>query len=477
MSTVYLNGVNINKYVVEGSLNIDDAIGERSTCQFVVRCPAGVLNVVVGAKVEVYTNDIKIFGGTIDNIDKVELQGSNPPYLEYSVQCADWHQICDRRIVSEAYENMPAGDIVQSIIQKYLAGEGIVADLVQDGPVIQQAVFNYVPVTQCFDKLADLAGFMWWIDSDKRLYFCDRALYQAPFSIDERSKIIKPKLSCNRDNYRNRQYIRAGKGTTDPQVETFKGNGVQKTFTVGFPIAKVPVIYVNGQQQTVGIKGVDTGKDWYWNKGDAVITQDEEATPLTESDTLQVTYQGFYDIIVLTDDYSAVLERQSVEGGTGLYEAVNEEPYAETSKAAFQSANALLKKYAKLGEVLSFDTLMPGLRAGQLLQVNLPILGAVGEFLIRKVQYRDIMGDKYDYLFSVEAVSCFAAETWTKFFKANLGQPKTYVIRENIQEQEVLIRLVQQSEQAAWAEEVMQMVFACPIPSDELYPSDTLYPC
>ncbi|AFK87413.1 MULTISPECIES: hypothetical protein [Thermoanaerobacterium] len=482
MFQIFANGKNITKYVRTESLQIDEAIGERSTCQFDVKYLPGELNLQPGTQISIIEIESGeyLFAGTIDNIDSEEIIQDFPLYIQASIQCADWQQICDRRIVSEAYENVLAGDIVKSIIDSYLAPEGITytMDSIQDGPTVLQAVFNYVPATDCFDKLSDLAGFNWWIDSNKVFYFCDRATIVAPYTLDGNFKVFNMKMTDNRDNYRNRQYIRAGKGTTDPQTETFKGNGVQKTFTVGFPIALVPTVKVNGIQKTVGIKGVDTGKDWYWNKGDAIITQDDAATPLAATDTLQITYQGLYDVIVLTDDYTAITERQSVEGGTGWYEAVDEEPYLDTSDAAFQNANALLKRYANLCRTLTFETLQSGLHAGQILNVNLPKIKAIGEFLIQKVTYSfKYTGYEPQYRYQIEAASNDNYESWTKFFKANLGQPKTYVIRENIQEQEVLIRLVQQSENTNWSETMTQTLFACPLPSDSLYPSSSLYPC
>lgn len=482
MKKLYLNDVDITIYLMKNTLSIDNSIGERSTASFTVSYPKDVINIIQGGQIRIMQDESIIFAGTVDTIDTEKIKGTHDPvYHQTTIQCVDWHQICDRRIVSEAYENMMAGAIAKSIIDLYLAPEGITYTLesIQDGPVVQQAVFNYVQATVCFEKLAELAGFSWWIDWDKTLYFCDRATVQAPFAIGETTKIINPKLSASRDNYRNRQYIRAGKDVTDPQTENFKGDGIQKTFTVGFPIAKVPTVKVNGVTKTVGIKGIDEGKDWYWNKGDAILTQDDSATPLTASDTLQITYQGLYDVIVLTDDYHAVEERKAIEGGTGYYENVQEEPYATTSEVAFQSANAYLKKYAKMGKQLTFQTYRPGLRSGQVLQVNLPNLGAIGEFLIQKVTYESAFSGVpgYEYLYTIEAASNDNYESWTKFFKANLGQPKTYVIRENIQEQEMLIRLVQQSENTNWSESMIQTVFACPIPSENLYPSSTLYPC
>lgn len=745
-TTIKLNGTVINRYVLRDSLQIDEAVGERSTCSFTV-ITKGEIAVETGNTIEIYQDGELIFAGTVDTPEITKLSDGR---FEIYVQCVDWHQICDRRIVSETYENRLAGDIVSDIVEKYLkedgihgvhvartettqadfatgtlsgvqataagdlelqgstgnvapnpsfqggltgwsvqfdsgnsvaqdttlgyddnqsakmqnnvggicwlfeasartfsggwqsatfrvkgtpgaklqarfhnysggagsvygptitldgtwqlytmsqnresgsykliielisagsvsnidvvqigyialfgtrtspaldlspagiaasssiswtattpAGTGVTVETsldggatwqqatnggaipgitpgtnlagksllmrqtlsttdttvtpklhdlavrinssnIQDGPIVQEAVFSYVPATNVLDKLSDIAGFTWWIDASKQIHFCDRGTFTAPFPIDQNAKIMNVKVIKNRDNYRNRQYIRGGKGTTDPQTEIFKGNGAQKTFTVAFPIAKEPTVYVNDVQKTVGIKGVDSGKDWYWNKGDPVITQEESAPALQSADTLRVVYQGMFDIIALSTDFSAIFEIQSLEGGSGIYESVVEEPYITTIDAAFQTANALLKRYAKLGKNVRFETYDTGLHAGQIITINLPVIGAVGEFLIASVQYQSVKSFEHDYLFSVEAVSNFATNSWTKFFRENLGRPKTFVIRENVQEKETLIRLVPQAESISWADSQIHNIYQCFFPSDSIYPSDTLFTC
>lgn len=349
---------------------------------------------------------------------------------------------------------------------------------IQDGPTVVEAVFNYVPVTQALDALAERAGFSWWIDPDKKLHFVERSTYAAPWSVSSTTKIQNVEVEQDRGEYRNRQYIKAGKDVTDPQVESFKGDGSSRTFTVGFPIAKVPTVKVNGVAKTVGIKGVDIGKDWYWNKGDPVITQDQAGVVLTSADNLEVTYQGFFDVVLLTYDEVAINERKALEGGTGYYEAVDEEPYLSSRQAAFESANAKLRRYAQMGKTLRFETELSGLKPGQLLTVNLPIHNISNEqFLIEQVDFSDFGAAEGRFRYVVTAVSGQAVGGWVKFFKNMASRGQTFVIRENIREEQILIVLVQPSEAWAWGETFSVTPYACPVPSSTLYPSTTLYPC
>ena len=476
---VLIDGVDRTGIVDLRTLQVRNTIGERSTASFVANDIENSLGAVFapGGTVEIVHSGVKIFGGSIERAAQTKV-GPNTAKRQYQVDCVDWNQICDRRIIAETYESTPAGDIVTDLVSKYLAGEGVSCGQgsVQQGPIVVEAVFNYVPATTALDKLAELAGFSWWIDPEKVLHFVERATYSAPWVLDSALKFRELQIERSREGYRNRQYIKAGKDITDPQTEQFKGDGASRTWTVGFAIAKVPTVQVNGVTKTVGIKGIDEGKDFYWNKGDPVITQDPGGAVLGTSDTLEVTYQGFFDVVVLTDDYAAIEERKSIEGGSGYYEAVEDEPYLSSREAAIQAANARLRKWSKLMKRLTFRTYEPGLGPGQILTVNLPDRGLVAEeFLIETVDLSEETPGVW--LYSVRAVSGEAVGGWTKFFKNMASRGQAFVIRENIREDQVLLRLVQSQEGWSWAEQHTQTVFACPIPSVSLYPSETLYPC
>lgn len=73
----------------------------------------------------------------------------------------------------------------------------------------------------------------------------------------------------------------------------FKPNGFRKFFlTNQAPFMTAPTVKVNGITKTVGVRGVDSGKDWYYTPGGIVVWQDDAATPLSSSDTLTISYTG-----------------------------------------------------------------------------------------------------------------------------------------------------------------------------------------
>lgn len=439
---VLIDGVDRTGVVDLRTLEVEDAIGERTVCRFQVNDLTNALASVLvpGESVEVVLDGLKVFGGMIDRVQRLRVpQGSNAQM--YLLECTDWHQVADRRLVAEVYESQIAGAIVRDIADKYLASEGISygTGTVADGPAVTKAVFNYTPVSQALEELAELTGYLWWIDASKVLHFAERATYAAPWLLDSYADVLQGSLLVekHRQSYRNRQYIRAGTDITDVRTErpAPAPDGQTKVFTLTFPVAKVPTVKVNGVAKTVGIRGVDSGKDWYWSKGENTVSQDDAATPLASTDVLEVTYQGLFPLIIMAEEAEAQADRKAVEGGTGLYEAVDEKAGLDDRNAALEVAQGLLRRYARIGTTLQFATIRSGLRPGQLLQVNLPDVGAVGEFLIQSVRLSQAAGDVWRY--EVRALSGEEIGGWSQFFQRLARQGRTFMIREN----EVLVKL------------------------------------
>lgn len=308
---------------------------------------------------------------------------------------------------------------------------------IQDGPIVSRAVFPYVQVSKGLDDLAELAGFSWWITADKKLNFVSRETFRAPWNITDTSPIRAVKVRTNKDKYRNRQYIRAGRDVTDPQQESFAGDGKRQTFVVGFGIAQVPTVTLDTVVQTVGIREIDTGKQWYWSKSEKEITQDQSGVPITDVNTLVVDYRGYFPILVVADSGSAISKRKAVEGGTGIYESIDQDASIDSATAALDIANGKLRKYARLSKELTFETDKAGLQAGQIINVTQSIHNITSdEFLIDNVTISEYTPNG-DLRYQVHAVDGEALGGWTNFFKALANQGGNISIREN----EVLVKL------------------------------------
>lgn len=347
---------------------------------------------------------------------------------------------------------------------------------IQNGPNITEAVFNYVKVTDAIEALAEKAGFIWYIDENKILHFRARDTNVAPWTMT-RADALKNSISLEVGNpsYRNKQYIKGGRDITDPMDEFKAGDGKTRAWTTGFPIAKEPTILVNGVAvlaSDVGIKSVETGKKFYWSKGDPVFIQADNQPLLTSADTIKITYQGEFDIIAITYDGDQIEQRMNIEGNSGINEDVADEMANTNREASFQSANAKIKKYAVVGKRLKFSTIRSGLKAGQLLTVNLPeheLNNA--EMLIESVQISIV---KDHTIYNVACAEGPEQNSWAKMFGAMATRGQAFIVRKNISEKEILIVLEQFTK--TWELADSPNIFKELYANDTLYPADTLYP-
>jgi len=473
--SVYVGGV---EWIVDfGSLTITDRIGERSTASFVLwglDDTAGAID--EGAPVTIYDPQGNVaFDGFVYLPEQLR-PNPDDTVTRWQVDAIDFHYLADKRQVADAWEDVTVATIVGDLIANVLAEEGITAGTIATGPVLSEVVFNYITCSRALDRLAVTTGHIWWIDHGKALHFV--ATTGTPSgTVDADDCKAAPKLRRVSPDYRNRQVVRGAMAYTDPQVESFKGDGEMITFTVGYPVGQVPTVKVNTVAKTVGIRGVDADKDWYWNKGDQVVTQDDGGTVLSATDTLEITYVGLYSIVTIANDTAEQIRRAGVEGvGTGKVEATVNVSGVFGNDAALEAAVGLLGTYSQEGRTLTFVTAATTYEPGTFVTVNLPELDENDEaYLVTQVETRDLSREEWD--FTVTAVQGADAGSWQARLAAGLAPPEVLAIRENISESETLLVLAQTAEAWALAEAVAQTVWACPVPSSTLYPTTTLYPC
>jgi len=177
------------------------------------------------------------------------------------------------------------------------------------------------------------------------------------------------------DWYSNRQVLR---GIVDVQAfQDIKiGDGNATSFALSFPLASAPTVTLNGNPQKVGVKGIDSGKNWYWQVGDPTIYQDSGGVVLISTDVLVVSGLGTYTTTVTRDNLAGQAERAAVEGGTtGIVTNVTDtKSLGLTLNIAGAQAygDSLNARYGVIGRTVTFTTIKTGLMQGQMLACFVP---------------------------------------------------------------------------------------------------------
>lgn len=420
------------------SLRFENAVNKRGKMRFTSREDAPPLD--IGEDVYVKDGATVLWGGTVEGYVERDIKEGSTTVRQFEYECVDFDEIADRKLVAATYTNATAGSIVESIRASYLNSEGVTAGTITAGPTIVKIVFSYVTATEALNELAELSGYYWCIDKNKALQFEPRDAALSAFNLTAGNKpYFDLAITRNRSKFRNTQYVRAGYDLTASRVEVQAGDGSRQAFLMEYEVGSAPTIRVDTGggygSQTVGILGVDTGKQWYYTIGSNVISQDSGETALATTDLLEVTYQGRYPIIVKAELDTSITERAAAESGTGVYEAVVDDASIDDDDAALDKANGLLQRYGSIPVTIRYQTHTGGLVAGTLQTITLADHGLDDQYLLESVEARTRDDDELVYF--VTALSGQAFGSWAEFFRSLVKKGRDYVIRDN----EVLVIL------------------------------------
>lgn len=483
---------------LSGSLRIESAIGRRSQASYALYTDNST-HFQQYQQTTIYDQDTYlVFSGYITT--PKEVKPGLQPSLLHSISCADQHFLADKRVIATSYVNKTCGFIFQDIVNKYLLSEGITVGFIYDGQtpsptlypsltlypggnvgLIPSATFAYCTAAEAFNALVTAASssgvpYYWQIDQSKRIWFVPYTSIVNSVDVDG-TQIVDRSASVSRQNatYRNTQYIVGGTQQTVQQTETRKGDGNTQAWPMSFAFSTVPTVKVNSVTKTVGIKGVDSGKDFYWAKGDPILAQDSGATKLVSTDTLQVTYYGQFPSVTISQNSAQVSLEASIDGSSGIIEEVESDDTLTSVSDALAEAGRFLSRYATQGIQLQFTTLQTGFVQGQLINVDLPDFGLSGaQFLIESVSAAD--SDGVNIWYTVNAIQGPYDNTWVDFF-GRLLSSKQVTNAINVGTTQSLTILQQFTATIIPTATLSTTVISCPLPTSTTYPSSVLYPC
>jgi hypothetical protein len=163
---------------------------------------------------------------------------------------------------------------------------------------------NYVN-TYKSDNIKNLCGQSNYynnIKHDGSFIFLPRQTIPAPWVLTNQD--ILPdnmEVDDSADLYRSRHTM-IGVQSTVSQSDTFMGDGSSTSWDLKYKVVSVSSVLLDGQVQTFGVKGVDSGKDFYYEVGATSFVQDSSGTVLQEIDSLVVSYTGQSTTTVTRDN-------------------------------------------------------------------------------------------------------------------------------------------------------------------------------
>lgn len=422
-------------FIRQQTLQIEWNLNQRARCSFEVIYPGAASSYYTprpGHQVEIldYDNTTVIFAGSIEQVDDMLIWTPSGNKLQTRCTAVGWEQIADRFLVSDTAHQIYTGQtlkaIVEDLVATYLAADGVTATGLPTGPTLERVILGYTNrVSDAFNELSKLTGYWWRMDTARNVEFYQPSTAAASgLSITSSSAnhIGSVRVRRDRSQYRNKQFLSNVVVTTSPDPEEFPGDRTNQAFTLRYEVYSVPTITVNGTPATVGIRDLDSGKDFYWSKGSADIVPTEGAARIN-ADAVIVTYTGQYEMVRAVTDSAEVTDRANIEGGSGVYEWITGDGVSmNTAAAADAFAQALIDRNAPIPSIVTIETDVTGVRPGTYIPITLPDLGLSGDFFVRRVSANDFAGGTA-LRYSIEASSNEPEEAWSAAF-AKKAEPR-----------------------------------------------------
>lgn len=174
--TLELNGVDRHDWFDSESLAHNDVVGQSATCDFVLVNPS--IRPRSGDRVRILYHREVLFAGLLD---RIELEPSaRHRKLAFRCTCKDWSVVLMRRKIRRNFTSLPIANIVDSLLDNELAGEGFTLGTIDRGPTIPLVD---VRNARAFDVLRDVGGATGQsllVDHDKRIHFLTSTNAPAP---------------------------------------------------------------------------------------------------------------------------------------------------------------------------------------------------------------------------------------------------------------------------------------------------------
>lgn len=340
------------------------------------------------------------FGGSIDNCQTQSMVGVPTPFA-WSISCNSWRSIPARRKVGPntptTYASTAGDDVFKHVVFDNLDDEGVSVDA-DAAPEIDFGVPAGAAIDQLLDqivaKITVAAGEPWyWRPGPFRQFLLrPRSAVAAPWDVDTGRDLYAGEapllITCDEthDQLANFAYALGQNVLFNSLPATIVGDGTHRSFDLPQPIARVPVITLNGNPQTVGIDGVETGKDWYWNQGSTALRQDDGGTTLTPADSLLVLYLTTTPGVAQYPNTAGLQTRSAIEATSGKFDYLVSVTQPTTPAELFQQAAAWATSYGIPARTVGASTLKPGLQTGMQQHIRLPKIQVDDEFLIATVE-------------------------------------------------------------------------------------------
>jgi hypothetical protein len=386
--TLTIGGTNfLPQYLKDSAQIVEQIQNKGNTLTMTIIQKTGQTAPAVGKEIIFKDGSRFLFGGFISQITPTEY--GTGQLIEHVIQASDYTYLLTNKSAQASYSNVSLYSIVIDLLTNVASGYGLSSSGVTNpGPTVTTVAFNHIPLRQCFEQLAKLTGYIWYIGYDKTVYFVDPATAAAaPETItDALSPNNHESLTISADLSQIRNDIIVLGGTQESSVYTqtitIVAGATDREWVLVYPVWTMTSIKLNGGAQTFGTDPDPEGTNYaMYNSDRGSVRLAAASTTPVGGDVLQFKFT--YPIDVITEQQSApsIAAMIALEGGDGIHSYTIDDSSILSTTQAIQQALQQLAAYANpilSGEFFTRTGLLSGgsfFKAGQLLTVNSPTYG------------------------------------------------------------------------------------------------------
>jgi hypothetical protein len=375
-------------------------------CKFTVRStPDRTYRPRFGNEVIIQYGGVRIFAGIITRV-------TNKPVAygmtDWQIECSDYTRILDSRLVAATYQDMTVNAIIADIVANFTPG-GFTTAQVNCTANVSYIKFNYLPVSDCLTKLAEMTGFDWYVDYNKDIWFDVPSPTSAPVDVeDDNGSHEYESLILREDGsqMRNTIYVRGGEYLGATFSSSFRMDGQQTEVLLPYRFDDF-ACSLTGHKLKTGVDPIDSFDNY-----DALYNYSEKIVrlPKPPSQDAMFSFSGkpYYPVRTKVRDQAAIDATLSAEGqGDGVYESLIIERNINSRDGALQRARAEINTYKNTIVEGEFMTLTPGFKAGQKVRIN-SVTRAIDEYyIVNKVETYCLSPDVFKYRVSLVTTKTF----------------------------------------------------------------------
>lgn len=363
------------------------------------------------------------FGGFVHQIKEAAIVDNVG--WSFNVSCVDYQGLPSRRAVGVT---IAAGQTLkqaaQTLVSTYLTDLGVsVHPLQADGPTLDSdQTLHYIYCEEAFQQLANVTGWNYEIDYDKRVRFELPSASVTPIVLTSANASVKigVTIDTTAKDYRNNQIVLIGSGTK-ALTESFTGDGVTREFPLQYiPLTKPDQVEVptgSGTYKNVGVHGTDTLFEWTYRASDRTLVQLADAPPGTPNAVMgngvqfrTVEYEATFPLAVNMIDSGEYAAR-------GAWDNIMRAPDVFTIEEGLALAAGGLR-LAGIPQRVGLRTLLEGFHPGQVGPIEIAEHAITGNHLIETVTRYDLDDRSETWAFDIGAVGSDRYQyTWIDYFK------------------------------------------------------------